>query len=124
IVEQEQFTMGPYVTGIGQNKDRKVADQSNSSRVCILFETLCLLKDQELSKANLIDQWRQHLPSLSDGRKSVSNEVCRPFKIRDAMELLFQGPEERVVFQPVGLLMTKHFVRRTQDFSRTRIEIA
>jgi hypothetical protein len=40
------------------------------------------------------------------------------------MELLFQGPEERIVFQPVGLLMTKHFVRRTQDFSGTRLEIA
>src|SRR4029077_16452993 len=80
-------------------------------------------EDQELGKADLIDQWRQLLPSLSDGRRSASNEFCGPFKIGDALELLLQAPEECVVFQPVGLLMTKHFVRRTQDFSRTRIEI-
>src|SRR5512132_1146923 len=54
FVEQEQFGMGPYVARIGRNKERKVTDQSHSSSVCIIFETSCLFKNQELGKADLI----------------------------------------------------------------------
>ena len=124
FVEQEQFGMGPYVARIGRNIERKVTDQSNSSRVCILFETLCLFEDQELGKANLIHLLRQILASLGHSRGSAANEFCRPFKIRDAMELLFQDPKERIVFQPMCLPMAKHLVTRTQVSPRTRTEIA
>src|SRR4029077_10787489 len=112
FVEQEHFGMGPNVARIGRHKKRKVTDQSNSSRVCILFETLCLFKNQELGKANLIHQLRQLSPSLGHGGRSAANEFYRPIKIRDALDLLFQAREERIISQPMCLPVAKHLVIR------------
>src|SRR5262249_59377985 len=64
-------------------------------------------KKRELSKQNLINLIRKFPPSLDQGCRNPPHQFPRPFEIVSAIITDFQGSKERVIFQPVRLILAE-----------------
>jgi hypothetical protein len=65
----------------------------------ILFETLCLVKQQELRQTNGIDQAGQVLPGSGQGSGFALDQLCRPLEIVGVVVSGLQRSEESVIVQ-------------------------
>ncbi len=66
-----------------------------------------LAKQQELSKANLIDLARQIAPGLGQSFWHTLDQLRRPLEVVGAVIFGFQYSKERVIFQPVRLVVAE-----------------
>src|SRR5262249_61004874 len=73
----------------------------------MFFKPRPLAKQQELSKTNLINLIRKLTPSLDQGCRNPPHHLPRPFEIVSAIIMDFQGSKERVIFQPVRLILAE-----------------
>jgi hypothetical protein len=63
----------------------------------------------ELSKTNLIDLIREITPGLGQSFRHTLDQLRRPLEIVSAIVPDFERSKERVIFQPVRLLVAELF---------------
>jgi hypothetical protein len=80
----------------------------------VVLQFVGLPKQQELRKTNLVDLDCQLTSRLGERILVAPDQLSRPLKVMDAMILVLQGPEQRIVFQPMGLGGAELLVRRPQ----------
>ena len=73
----------------------------------IFLKRLPLAKQQKLRQANLIDLAGELSSGTGQGGRIASDQLGRPIEVRYAAILDFQRPEQRVIVQPVRLLIAE-----------------
>jgi hypothetical protein len=107
FIELEQSRIGPYVARIPGNVERQVADEAQAFAVRILLETTALPAEQELRKAHLGDRFGEFLPGRADSERAALYQLRRPFEMIDAVAFQLEHSEQRVVVEPVGLVLAE-----------------
>ena len=110
LAKQEELGVGPDVARVGRNEERQIADQLHALVMRVLFETLRLPREQELSKANELDLVRQLAPRLIQRSRGAPDQLDGPLEIVGAFVLVFQRAEQGVVVQPEPLGLTELFI--------------
>src|SRR5437867_10896952 len=82
-----------------------------------------LPKQQELSKPNQVHLARQLASRLFERGRPAADEVFRPLEITGAVVSLLQRSEQRIVVQPVGMVVAKAFEVGAQVRSRAGSEV-
>ena len=82
-----------------------------------------LAKQQELSKANLIDFARQIAPGSRQSFWHALDQLRRPLEVVGAVIFGFQYSKERVIFQPVRLVMAELLKGKSQLCARGGTEV-
>src|SRR2546427_788280 len=87
------------------------------------LEALALAEQQELHEAHLADLIRQFAAPPVERRWLALDQLCWPFEVIPVVEPGFKYPEERVVLQPVRLVMAKLLMGSTQICPRPGSEV-
>ena len=102
VIEQEQVGVGPNVARIRRNEKGQVTNQAHALGMRVFFESFALPKQQILSKADLLDLFRQLNPSPSQCYRNTVNQVCRPLQVICAVVSQLQRAEKTVIIEPMG----------------------
>jgi len=124
LVQQEKLGVSPDVTGVGRNEKREVADQAHTSCPTVSHEAFPLAEKQELSEVNLLDFARQLAPGAVQSCGLAAHQLGRPIHVPGAVRLLFQHSKERVIFQPMRLLVAELFKSGAQLRAACRLEMS
>ena len=114
LVQQEELGVRPDVAGVGRNEKREVADQAHTSCPTVPHEAFALAEEQELREANLLDFTRQLAPRSGQSCGIAAHQIGRPVDVPGAVILLFQDSKQRVIFEPMRLLVTELFKGNAQ----------
>src|SRR5213594_1830289 len=97
VVELKPFGVGPNITGVQRHEERQIPNQAYASLAGIVFQTLSLTEQKELSKTGLIDLGRQVEAHAGQRRRMAPDQWLRPVQKIDASVVRFQGAEQRVI---------------------------
>ena len=89
----------------------------------VRFQALCLTEYDPLREVHQVDGVCELRAGLREFRRNPFQEFTRPLKKICAVEFGFQRTEERVVLQPVRLIIAESVVVGTQIGARGRCKV-
>src|SRR4029450_1580292 len=85
-IEQEQFRVGPDVSGVRGDEERKIANQAHSFRPRVRLQPRPLTGQQELNESHLLDLAQQLPTRAIERRARAAYEIVRPLQVARARE--------------------------------------
>src|SRR5690349_1029889 len=107
FVQQKEFRMRPHIARVGRHEKREIADNAHALTAGMRLEPLALAEQQELDETNLADLIRHLSPGSIDRCRIAADKLLRPLEIIRAVKPFFKDAEQRVVFQPVCLVIAE-----------------
>src|SRR5262249_47782407 len=123
LVQQKEFWICPDVARIGRDEKRKIADNAHTFTAGMRLEPLALPEQQELDETNLTDLIRQLLPGSIYRGWIAADKLRRPLEVICSIKPFFKDPEERVVFQPVRLVIAELLESRPEVRANASAEV-
>ncbi len=109
FVELKLFRVGPNVGRVLGHEDRQIADDFDAVIVSVTLQREPLAKEEKLVKHVRFNFFSQLFARAFDGRWRAANKPLFPFVPRHTAMRIFESAKERIVFEPVGLLLRKSF---------------
>src|SRR5262245_43237513 len=78
------------------------------------LEPITLAEQQKLCEGHTTYLIRQFVSEAIDRRRIALDQLCGPLEVIRVVEPGFERTEERVVFQPVGLIIAELLIGRPQ----------
>ena len=115
--------MGPDVARVRGDEKGQVTDQAHTSGARMGLQACSLTEQHELNKPNPVHLARQSLSRPVQRGWRAADQLFRPLEIAGAVVSRRQGSEQRIVVQPVGMVIAKVFEVRAQVRSRAGAEV-
>lgn len=106
-----------------RDEEGKVADQPHALAVRVPLQTVGLTERRELDEGHEADLIREFALDPVERCGLALHELFRPIKVISAPELSLDRPQERIVIQPVRLIMAEPFIGGPQIRMRASVEV-
>src|SRR5579862_2550243 len=81
LVQEKQFRVRPYITGVARHKKRQVTDYSQALVIGVTLQPVSLAEYQELCKGHLAHLIGKLTASFSNRCGLAMNEFARPLQV-------------------------------------------
>ena len=85
FIKQEQLGVCPHLAGVRRDEEWQVADQADVSSMGVLFEALCLSKQDKLGETKLIKERKNFSSRGLQNSRCSPEQVGWPFEVRDVV---------------------------------------
>src|SRR6185369_10493673 len=108
-VKFELLGIGPNVGRILGHEDRQIADNADAALVAVTLQREPLPEEEKLVEHVRLDFVAQLFARALERSGRAANQRWLPLVPRNAAVVIFESTEERVIFEPVCLLLSERF---------------